>query len=344
MMKADHTDNPAAATHDQRVRFVEYRDALRRNRTSDVLQFYSSVDNIGNYTPVLGIQRMLGFAPDTACVHDRTVDFDVINKRYRCVIVGGAGLMHRVFDPFWRRLLDGCRLPMVIWGVGLCLPHTGPAVAADRAVVREVAARCDLVNVRDRLTAAHYGLASAHVSLCPTVHWLRDFIERGQVDQSSRRVLFSSHEQLVPHDATAAIAARIQSVVGDFDYTSNVQTPAHGLSPTIEQYRRSRLVVTTRLHGAIIAYGLGVPYLALSWDRKLEAFCDEHGHGRLLGSPRELAEALVRDWPTPRPPDPAALKNVAGFGEQVRDWLDAVGCNAATDGSANVTKGVHEAG
>ena len=68
---------------------------------SEILQFYSANRNIGNYTPVLGIHQMLDQELDVWNIHKSPVDWEFVHKNYTEVIVGGAGLLHSVFEKFW---------------------------------------------------------------------------------------------------------------------------------------------------------------------------------------------------------------------------------------------------
>ena len=75
--------------------------------------------------------------------------------------------------------------------------------------------------------------------------------------------------------------------------TKNVQTPEEGLEDIIRNYYcRSELVVSTRLHGAITAYGLGIPYLALPGDEKVREFQRLFGGGHLFNDMDALATLL----------------------------------------------------
>ncbi|MEQ8924213.1 MAG: hypothetical protein RLO81_00285, partial [Fulvivirga sp.] len=56
---------------------------------SKVIQFYSAFGNIGNYLPVLAIQKMMNTEFDTWDIHDPFIDFDFINNNYKVAIVGG---------------------------------------------------------------------------------------------------------------------------------------------------------------------------------------------------------------------------------------------------------------
>ena len=68
---------------------------------SKTLQFYSANRNIGNYLPVLAIHQMLDQELDTWNIHKSPIDWSFVHKNYTQVIVGGAGLLHSVFEKFW---------------------------------------------------------------------------------------------------------------------------------------------------------------------------------------------------------------------------------------------------
>src|SRR4051812_22817202 len=93
---------------DRRCKFYDLRrvSPASRKAKSPIIQFYSSSNNIGNFLPVLGIREMISREPDTWCIHDKQIDFDFINSNYRCAIIGGAGLLHSCFNPFWKTLSE----------------------------------------------------------------------------------------------------------------------------------------------------------------------------------------------------------------------------------------------
>ncbi len=308
---------------DRRVRFHDlsrFPAPLRRVR-SPVIQFYSAVDNIGNYTPVLGIQKMLGFQPDTWNVHRVPVDFEFINRRYRAAIIGGAGLLHRVFEPFWRDLRQHGRLPMIAWGLGGCFPRDEKNPCVDRAVVRDVFDRCDLIDVRDELTANHFGRPDVHIGVCPTVVWAAKYINT--LAPERRAVLFAAHDA-VPAAESDGVWNAIQQAGWAAVRTDNVQRRRWGLLDILDhRYRPARLVVCTRLHGAIIAFGLGIPYMALAWDAKLRAFQERYGNGVLAESWQEVP-SLLRDVPAPS--DARRMRErdaAAAFGVRALGWIQA---------------------
>ena len=87
-----------------------------RRVKSKTLQFYSANRNIGNYLPVLAIHQMLGEELDVWNIHKTPIDWDFVHKNYSQVIIGGAGLLHSVFEKFWIDIEKNCKLPIIIWG------------------------------------------------------------------------------------------------------------------------------------------------------------------------------------------------------------------------------------
>jgi hypothetical protein len=276
---------------DQRLKFndISKTSLDTRQRRSRIIQFYSANNNIGNYTPVLGIQTMLGHAPDTWDCHVTPVDFEYINRNYDFAIIGGAGLLYQVFSSFWSDVEKNCRIPFVIWGIGGCFLDLEPESVVPRRVVKLVAARAVHANLRDTLTAEYYDMPDAHISACPTIEWLHKLQPRRKGDI----VLYASHPRMVPSQEQTAILEAVQRSGRKWVYTDNIQKENFGLVDLVRRrYARSDVVVTTRLHGAIIAAGLGVPYVSLAWDDKIRAFQREWGGGILAGSADELRRIL----------------------------------------------------
>lgn len=303
-----------------RCKFYDHAqiDPKHRRVNSSIIQFYSSANNIGNFLPVLGISKMLGQAADTWCMHDKEVDFDFVNANYKCAIIGGAGLFHKCFDPFWHKFLDECKIPVIIWGVGTCFPDNEEMRGVKPKIIAEVAKRCDLINVRDELTADYYSLKNVSVTACPTIVYLQDF--QKFVDKNSKAVLFSSHIELVSETESEEIQSVTTKVAEEYKYTNNMQRGFISLNNIIaDYYCQSRVVVTTRLHGAIISYGLGIPYIMIPRDEKLRAFHNTYGNGTNINSASEIEAALkVADSIITRPIE---IEPVLDFGVQAKNWM-----------------------
>lgn len=310
--------------YDERVRFYDLSgmDPKSRVPRSKVIQFYSAVNNIGNFTSVLGIRKVIQTCPDLWNIHDPSIDFDFINRGYSHAIIGGGGLLHPVFAGFWQRYLSHCRLPTVAWGIGVCLPdRQGGWSQEHKAAVRQVLSRCHMVNVRDELTAEYFGLKDVDIGPCPTVVYLQDFSRN---EDAVGQVLLSIHTELIDSRSISRLIKKMKrSTRHRVATTNNKQYRFYGLERIIrKKYCRSRFVVTTRLHGAIIAYGLGIPYLAIPLDAKIRQFQRMYGNG--------VIEELDRIWDTEDLEavmgsvrmKPIRTNDVLSFGQKVRQWLE----------------------
>lgn len=281
---------------------------------SRLIHFYSSNDNIGNYLPVAAIRKMIHNDTDTWCIH-RPVDFDYVNTRYAAAIVGGAGLFYRCFNRFWLDLERHCQIPVIIWGVGVCMPDGVPPseAAVDMNAVSNVCKRAVMVNVRDHLTAEYYGLEDAHISVCPTVEYLAGWPTK----PSQGRVTLAMHPNYATDHEHQEIADSLTAAGWFVQRTTNVQTWRRGVDQIVAlDYATSAAVVTTRLHGAIVAYGLGIPYVALARDEKIREFHRLAGGGVLIETTNDAQDAL--GGLTPTRPD---LSAVHAFAARAVGWL-----------------------
>lgn len=280
--------------YDRRVTFRSLDRITSRRRTAHTagIQFYSGHPNIGNYLPVLGIHRMLGHALDAWNIHHRPIDFAFVNKNYNYAVIGGAGLLHAVFEPFWKSFAEECRVPYVVWGVGGCFPDAPPLQAVPPEIARPVLQAAELVNLRDVKTADFYDVPTARISACPTVIYLRDL--RTKRRPEAGLAVFSSHEPLVGALASKETAIRLQKLFQEVRVTDNVQSRTVGLQDIVARfYLPSEVVVTTRLHGAIIAYGLNIPYVAIARDEKVRDFHRLYRNGIVIETLDQLEDAIL---------------------------------------------------
>jgi hypothetical protein len=304
---------------DRRMRFrdVHLIPPAERKAQSPILQFYSSKDNIGNFLPVAAIRNYLDCETDTWCIHHR-VDFDYVNANYRAVVIGGAGLVYRPFESFWRDFADKCRLPFIIWGVGICSPD---ALSLEEAVpfidvFDSVSRRASLVNVRDDLTASLSSRDDVSVTACPSVSYVTDFA----TSRKDGPITLAMHGGLVSQDEHKQLQRLLMSI-DEVVTTQNIQNKLRGVDDILRtRYVGSSVVVTTRLHGAIIAYGLDIPYIALARDNKLRSFTRLYGGGVIANDVAQTEELLdsVRSFSGS---SSTALLDVDFFAKQASAWM-----------------------
>ena len=83
-------------------------------------------------------------------------------------------------------------------------------------------------------------------------------------------------------------------------------------------YQKSDFVVTTRLHGAIIAYAFKRPYIAISFDPKIAAFHKLYGGGVCITQLSQLPMALRSDQFKVSNDYKAELAKIKQFGAQIK--------------------------
>lgn len=310
--------------HDRRVIFDDLGrvPALDRESRSPVIQFYSPVDNIGNYLPLLGIQKMLDHCPDKWSMHDRKVDTSFINDNYACGIIGGAGMLHPCFEHFWERLANEIQIPLIVWGVGACVEDRSvksvsrPTCVSSR-IVQKVFARCELINLRDELSVATtLGKPDHRISIaaCPTIVHLAD-----EPIGARDTLLYSDHAELVERSEHQVLHASLRRSFPGVQYTDNIQRPRHGLDDVLRMYASANCVVTTRLHGAITAYGLGIPYVAIPRDEKIRDFARIYGNGVLC---EDVANVIQSVEDARRMTSLIAdIAPVKEFGMRAKEWV-----------------------
>lgn len=306
---------------DRRTHFYDISEKKIDSKSS-VIQFYSSNNNIGNYTPVLGIQQMLAIEPDVYDAHSVPIDFDFINNNYSAAIIGGAGLMHKCFEGFWHDFKKHCKLPFIVWGVGACFERNSEETVVSKSLIRDILSRCDLVNLRDNLTADYYDVPTAFVAPCPTIKWLDSV---GGNEGKRKDYLFSSHTDLVSEEESGHVLNIIKncSRKNRWHYTDNIQRFHFGLNDIVKyRYRLSKVVITTRLHGAIIASGLGIPYIGISWDDKIDAFQGDWGGGVLVNNYDELRDIMQNGVGRVAVPSLRGRHLMDEFGGKAKVWID----------------------
>jgi hypothetical protein len=295
----------------------------QRTVKSKTLQFYSANRNIGNYLPVLAIHQMLDQELDVWNIHKSPVDWEFVHKNYDQVIVGGAGLLHSVFEKFWVDLEKNCKLPIIIWGIGVCLPDNDSVKGVPKEVVQSVFSRAVYANVRDELTRDFYSLSpEISITACPTLVHVDNNFKVAAKDGLGKSILHSSHVDLEPTSTTPEIKQIITAAGFDYSFTENIETKEYPLKNILKMYQKSDFVVTTRLHGAIIAYAFKRPYIAISYDPKIAAFHKLYGGGVCITDVNQLAQTLRSDQFKIPSEHAKELVKVRQFGVLIKKYLD----------------------
>jgi polysaccharide pyruvyl transferase WcaK-like protein len=271
---------------------------------------YACRSNLGDWLAARGIQSLLPglsvrehladtpFVADTARALADLPDEDL-------VMIGGGGLFMDYFQPFWEAFEPlSRRVSFCIWGAGLC-DLKNVASRGNRQLIREIASRSQLCSVRDDLTREWLG--SAHVGEpvpCPSINVLAPSSEE------QRGLLHVVHYNTVGpevYDRMCVLLKGFASETGRTYREINNVIPAGAeaaLGAGLGAYRNSDLIVSSRLHGCIIALAVGRKVLAVSGDRKIEAFMSLMGLDRWVcrddGILESLDELAAQKWPSDR--------------------------------------------
>ena len=266
---------------------------------------------------------MLDQELDVWNIHKSPVDWEFVHKNYDQVIVGGAGLLHSVFEKFWVDLEKNCKLPIIIWGIGVCLPDNDSVKGVPKEVVQSVFSRAVYANVRDELTRDFYSLSpEISITACPTLVHVDNNFKVAAKDGLGKGILHSSHVDLEPTSTTPEIKQIITAAGFDYSFTENIETKEYPLKNILKMYQKSDFVVTTRLHGAIIAYAFKRPYIAISYDPKIAAFHKLYGGGVCITDVNQLAQTLKSDQFKIPSEHAKELVKVKQFGVLIKKYLD----------------------
>lgn len=244
---------------------------------------FANRSNIGDWLSARGIQAVLGGPPAREYLCDEPfVDESLasLNKipATDLVIIGGGGLFMDYFQPFWEgfRRIAG-RVPYVIWGVGYCdIKHEPSRPPLD--MMREIVSGSRLCVVRDELTRRLLADCALPPAVgCPSLHAIKPCEARGygvlHVDNYTT-VGAQAYERM---DAWGReFAHRTQR---PFRSTNNRIAAGNEqeLSDTLQRYAMSDVILSSGLHGCILAVALGRKVLAVSGDHKIESFMEAAG-------------------------------------------------------------------
>ena len=246
---------------------------------------YANQSNVGDWLSARGIQALLApwpvqehfcdepFVPDTLAALNGAGPDDYI-------VIGGGGLFMDYFAPFWEGFrVIASRVPFVIWGVGCCDMKRQPSHPSIK-LVSEIVGQSRLCVVRDELTRGWLGGCNLPPPvICPTVVAVP---KRGGEQQ---RLLHVDHFDNVGPEIYERMVAEAEAFAErtgrSYRQTNNLIPAGHNgaLQKTLDLYASADLLLTSRLHGCIIALAMGRRALVVSGDLKVESFMNAAGLG-----------------------------------------------------------------
>ncbi|HYC48358.1 MAG TPA: polysaccharide pyruvyl transferase family protein [Burkholderiales bacterium] len=274
---------------------------------------FANRTNIGDLLAARGIQRLLAPLPivehlcDTPFVPETLAALAKLDQS-DLVVIGGGGLFMDYFMPFWSGFAGlAPRLRYCLWGVGYCdlkREHSRP----ETGLIRRIAAASALNALRDALTMRITGVDGEPVPCSSVCAVAEEPPGRGvlHVDNYTTAGADVFDSMQTACERYAALTER------PLRRTNNrIRDSAEALEDTLSRYRAADVVVSSALHGCVIALAMGRRTVAVSGDWKIESFMQMAGMDDWvldIGEVSKLGDLLQR---MERQPDARAFLEMA---------------------------------
>lgn len=212
----------------------------------------------------------------------------IVEQKYTnddLIIVGGGGLLIQYFMPFWKwlaRFRTGkCRY--ILWGLGVCEnDRLKKLTDTDMEIFQTIFKYSIVTSVRDKLTHNLFNeLGSIAKAGCPA-HVMITKLEINNESIDSH-LLYVDHSDLTTKEELDHISSVLNLYGMNIGiqktlFCNNLCHPKQPVSQYLKTYyENAKIIVTTRLHGAIIGLSLGKPVVAISKDTKLNSYFSDFG-------------------------------------------------------------------
>lgn len=265
--------------------------------------------NIGDYLSMRGVQLLLGLPGREVLMQGNVNRFRAslgeLGER-DSLVIGGGGLLKDHFAKYWDVIFEVQRdkqLRIYNLGIGVC-DIKGKQTVLGAPALAAIVERAELSFLRPEIPATIAGHGRVRETFCPSEAFVAARHPAVATATPPRRLLYVHHERLVGPDAARRIKDTVAAICSargiDYAETDNMIQDRDDLA-CLSRYQAADVVVTSRLHGYVLAHALGVPAVAISNDHKLE------GYARRLGDVPPLDLGFTRDELearilAPRPP------------------------------------------
>lgn len=248
-----------------------------------IYHVFANRSNIGDWLSAKGIQKLLSPLEIKECLCDVPFIDETLHQLAAAtekdlIVIGGGGLLMNYFIPFWEVFKPVAeRVPFCIWGIGyydLKLEHSLPPGNLITGIINE----SRLCIVRDELTRLYLPECNLPAPIpCPSIN----FIE--PVSITGKDILHVDNYTTAGKAAYEAMCAAGKDFASQhqiiYRQTNNriTKDSEKEMDQILSLYRQSDYVLSSALHGCIIAVALGLKLLAVSGDRKIEGFMESVG-------------------------------------------------------------------
>jgi polysaccharide pyruvyl transferase WcaK-like protein len=281
-----------------------------------VVYIYANKRNVGDYISHKGVEQIVGEdGPSTFCssVYLKRMEstLDKYKKRNpNCLLViGGGGLFQSTFNDFWEIVLSK-KMKYCVVGVGINKMSGRKEMPTE--LLQQVIASSSYTIVRDKQSSDRLASSakpdSFSMSLCPSVNYFNnEFWNPNPLDNSVLlHVVHPSDLRLAGADRIS-IANNLKKIAKALalQYVEHTNMSSNH-KKCLKNIHNAKIVVSSRLHGCIMAYGMGVPFLPLYCDHKMKSFVSTHTNvfgieAKLAEQPHYLSESINRVFETFNP-------------------------------------------
>jgi len=192
------------------------------------------------------------------------------------LIIGGGGLFKDYFYNFWHNILKFKNIKnfkIILFGLGVCdHKNKKKSTILDESLINEIMEKSELKYIREPFKKYDDNMLYTH---CPSMLYIYENYQNFFV-KTEKKLLYVSHKDLIGKNKDNEIKKFLKDycLLNNFSYSEvdNIVRGNMKASDLMKFYINSEIVVTTRLHGYIIARTLGKRVVAISNDNKIEGF------------------------------------------------------------------------
>lgn len=295
---------------------------------------YANRKNAGDLLSAKGVQSVVGLKGQEYIIegNDTRKFLKSFREKNVKLIIGGGGLLHKAFADFWQALVLS-QMQYLLFGIGMCDIKTKNSMLPDM-LLRQVISGAEHIWVRDSASAAlledRCGRKPSTIP-CPSIHYIvKKYASLAGENVKSRRqtLLYVHHRKLVhTADRSDDFVRNIARKICDdnaflFTETDNICSDP---SKLLLKYLQADFIISTRLHGCIFSYALNKPFIAISADRKIDAFVHDYCNASVFDMhelmPTRLRSAATMDalQPPRRDDFPILMQEIEKAGEFIRN-------------------------
>jgi len=243
-----------------------------------IYHVFANRSNIGDWLSAKGIQKLLFPIEVTECLCDEPFVEETIDKLSEAtendlIIIGGGGLLMDYFVPFWQAFKPiSERVPFCVWGIGYCDLKYEETLPPNE-LIEYILNKSQLNIVRDELTRLRLPECDLPSPIpCPSINVIKPSNEVGSdILHVVNYTTVGADAYDVMYEAATVFAKETGRNYKETNNRIHSDSEKH-LEKTLSLYKNANIILSSALHGCIIGVAMGLKVLAVSGDRKIDAF------------------------------------------------------------------------